>query len=56
LAFRGRNAGAHLGYTVAGPGDVDGDGVPDLLLGGYGDQDDGGTARGAAFLVSGGGG
>ncbi len=56
LAFRGRNAGAHLGYTVAGPGDVDGDGVPDLLLGGYGDQDDEGTARGAAFLVSGGGG
>jgi hypothetical protein len=56
VAFRGRNDGAHVGYTVAGPGDVDGDGAPDLLLGGYGDQDDEGAARGAAFLVYGGGG
>ncbi len=54
LAFRGRNTSARLGYTVAGPGDVDGDGMPDLLLGAYGDQNDSGGTPGAAFLVVGG--
>jgi hypothetical protein len=31
--FGGERAGAHLGTSVAGAGDVDGDGVPDLIVG-----------------------
>jgi hypothetical protein len=41
-----------LGTAVAAPGDVDGDGLADLLLGAYGD-DTGGNSAGAAFLVLG---
>ncbi|MFK8026290.1 MAG: FG-GAP-like repeat-containing protein [Ilumatobacter sp.] len=39
------------GRSVAGVGDVDGDGVPDLLVG-TGLDDDGGTSRGAVYLLT----
>jgi len=39
-----------LGAALAGLGDVDGDGVPDLALGSYLD-DDGGGQRGAVYVV-----
>lgn len=50
--FAGALAGDSLGCAVAGVGDVDGDGVPDLLIGARGD-DVGGSQAGAAFLISG---
>lgn len=42
-------AGTNLGYSVAGPGDVDGDGVPDLVAGSPGET----HAKGAVYLYSG---
>ena len=39
-----------FGSALAGPGDIDGDGVPDLVVGAIQD-DDGGTERGAAWLL-----
>jgi len=44
-------AGDRLGQSVAGVGDVDGDGLDDLLVGAYGD-DTGGTDAGALFLLT----
>ena len=43
-----------LGSSVANAGDTDGDGITDLLVGAYRD-DDGGTDAGAAWLLLGGG-
>ena len=40
------------GLSVASPGDVDGDGFGEVLLGAY-DSDAGGASSGAAYLVSG---
>jgi len=42
--------GADLRWSLAGPGDLDGDGVPDLVAGAPLD-DDGGTDRGAAWVL-----
>ncbi|MCP3904485.1 MAG: hypothetical protein GY715_12730 [Planctomycetes bacterium] len=39
-----------FGYSLAAPGDIDGDGVPDLAVGTLGD-DDGGPGRGAAWVL-----
>ncbi|NNF68889.1 MAG: hypothetical protein HKN01_03895, partial [Acidimicrobiia bacterium] len=39
-----------FGGAAAGVGDIDNDGVPDLLVGANGD-DDGGSARGAAYVL-----
>ncbi len=39
-----------FGISVGGPGDVDGDGVADLAVGAYYD-DDGGTDRGAVYVL-----
>ncbi len=39
-----------FGHSVASPGDVDGDGVRDLAVGAYGD-DDGGEERGAVWIL-----
>ena len=54
LTFHGGNDSAKLGYSVVGPGDVDGDGVPDVLLGAYGAVNDEGSVRGAAYVAWGG--
>jgi hypothetical protein len=51
LRFDG-STGDKLGLAVAGGGDIDGDGTPDLLLGApY--ENSNGTSSGAAFLFSG---
>ena len=42
--------GDYFGAAVSGVGDVDGDGVADLVAGAFGD-DDGGTGRGAAYVL-----
>jgi len=42
----------YAGSSVSGAGDVDGDGLDDLLIGAYGD-DDGGSSAGAAYLFLG---
>src|SRR5262249_28472230 len=45
-------AGDLAGQSVAGAGDVDGDGLADLLVGAYG-NDAGGTDAGTTYLLSG---
>lgn len=40
-----------FGFSVASPGDIDGDGRPELLVGSPRD-DDGGTSRGALWMLS----
>ena len=49
----GEAAGDYAGAAVAGVGDVDGDGLADLLVGAEG-SDEGGSSAGAAYLVLGG--
>ena len=48
----GENSGDYAGRAVAAAGDVDGDGLADLLIGAHG-QDDGGKDAGAAYIVLG---
>lgn len=52
-SFEGETAGDNAGIYVTAPGDGDGDGVPDLLIGASG-SDLGGAASGASYLVTGG--
>ena len=52
VALYGYGEGALAGRAVAGVGDLDGDGTPDLLIGAPGDEA-GGTYAGAAYVVSG---
>ena len=52
VALYGYGDGALAGRSVAGPGDLDGDGFPDMLVGAPGDEA-GGSYAGAAYLVSG---
>ncbi|MEM9893128.1 MAG: right-handed parallel beta-helix repeat-containing protein [Actinomycetota bacterium] len=40
-----------FGEAVTGPGDIDGDGTPDVAIGMWGDDDDGGPARGAVHIL-----
>ena len=51
-SFVGENARDNSGYSVAGVGDVDGDGFDDLLIGANG-EDSGGSGAGAAYLIYG---
>ena len=53
MAFVGESADDFAGWSVAGAGDVDGDGADDLLIGAYG-NDDGGSGAGAVYLLFGG--
>jgi formylglycine-generating enzyme required for sulfatase activity len=51
-SFVGENADDFAGVSVSSAGDVDGDGLADLLVGAYG-NDDGGTAAGKVYLILG---
>ena len=50
--FLGEAAGDYAGWSVANAGDVDGDGIPDILIGARW-EDTGGSNAGAAYLVLG---
>ena len=50
--FVGEGGSDYSGYTVANAGDVDGDGLADILVGAYG-NDDGGGDKGKAYLFYG---
>ncbi|MBM4249772.1 MAG: hypothetical protein FJ149_10160 [Euryarchaeota archaeon] len=51
-SFWGEDAGDYSGYSVAGAGDVNGDGYDDILIGAY-EDDDGGTSAGQTYLILG---
>lgn len=51
LTLNGENAGDDFGYSVAGLGDLDGDGKPDIAVGAPG-YDGTGTDRGAVYVFS----
>ncbi len=53
LKLTGTSSGDYAGSAVAGAGDVDGDGLDDLLVGAYGEDTEGSQA-GAAWLILGG--
>ena len=48
--FYGVGYGNHPGHAVSGAGDVDGDGLPDLLIAAYGDADHA-DMRGVVYLI-----
>jgi len=52
--LRGRAADDSAGTSLSGIGDVDGDGLDDILIGAYG-NDDGGVDAGVAYLMYGSG-
>ncbi|MDG1480782.1 MAG: MopE-related protein [Myxococcota bacterium] len=52
--LRGEGSGDYAGRSVSGGGDIDGDGLSDLIVGAYG-EDTGGSAAGSAYMVLGGG-
>lgn len=52
-SFHGPHYNAHFGFSVAGPGDLDGDGVPDIVVGGYGVETYGINNAGAVVAYSG---
>ena len=52
ISFLGEDAGDWAGYSVAGAGDVDGDGLTDLLIGALGNEEVGPMA-GQTYLVLG---
>ncbi len=51
LALTGESYDAYSGWSVAGAGDVDGDGYPELIIGAFGDAT-AANRSGAAYLVS----
>ena len=48
--FMGESSYDYAGRSVASAGDVDGDGLDDILIGADGD-DDGGSSAGSAYLL-----
>ncbi len=52
-SFRGEDADDESGSSVAGAGDVNGDGFDDILIGAKGDEDGGGTNVGQTYLILG---
>ena len=48
----GENVGDHAGFSVSSTGDVNRDGIPDLLVGAI-SNDEGGVSAGAAYVVMG---
>jgi len=48
--FAGEDSGDHAGYSLSSAGDVDGDGLDDILIGAWGD-DSAGDEAGAAYLI-----
>ena len=53
-SFLSESSYDYTGYSIAGSGDVNGDGYDDILIGAYG-NDRGGSNSGAVFLVFGSG-
>ncbi len=53
FSLDGDSIGDFFGYSVAGAGDVDGDGVPDLIVGAYGDETPLTLDTGSVFVYSG---
>ena len=51
-AFIGENRNDYSGYSLSSAGDVDGDGLDDILIGAYG-NDDGGSDAGKSYLILG---
>ena len=51
-SFVGESASNHAGSSVSSAGDVDGDGLDDILVGAYG-NDDGGSYAGKTYLILG---
>ena len=51
-SFIGEDAGDYAGYSLAGAGDVNGDGYDDILIGAFYD-DDGGSNAGQTYLILG---
>lgn len=53
VEFSGQTAGDYAGYSVAGGGDVNGDGYDDLLVGAYGYDNSTQTDAGRVYLIYG---
>ena len=53
LRLLGENSSDYTGWSVSGAGDTDGDGLQDVLIGGYG-SDESASEAGIAYLVLGG--
>lgn len=52
-SFIGEDDGDFAGCSVAGCGDVNGDGYNDILIGAYGDEEGGGNEAGQTYLILG---
>jgi hypothetical protein len=52
-SFVGEDSGNYAGWSVSSAGDVDGDGLDDLLVGAH-HNEDGGVNAGKAYLILGG--
>ncbi len=51
--FNGTDDGDLSGHSVSSAGDVDGDGLDDLIIGAYGTNSNGNNNAGASYLISG---